>query len=304
MDSFSASSFTISQEEFFWFHKIDRDLYRILVNHLFREPDECMQILGVWLWLERVGFRNMVKKILSLPNTLINDVADETLLCLSCINSGLITPSSSDGNEIPLLQNLMSKEIPFQFFYENRVKALQGVAKAVQDVCVRAFTDIAQQALIRNSTERMVEPQQKVVTSQSLERESLWFGSIGPSNVRLGSVIQNNEVEAYDRTLFVTFSKGYRMEEWEVREFFTMTYGDCIESLHMQEIMQPNEQPLFARIVFHKTCNVDMILKGATKIKFTINGKHVWARKFMSKRTTSTGNLSSSLPNLPSSSGI
>ncbi|KAJ1382205.1 hypothetical protein SESBI_44454 [Sesbania bispinosa] len=283
MDSFSASSFTISQEEFFLFHKIDRDLYRILVIHLFREPDECMQILGVWLWLERVGFRNMVKTILSLPNTLINDVADETLLCLSFINSGLITPSSSDGNEIPLLQNLMSKEISFQFFYENRVKALQGVAKAVQDVCFRAFTDITQQAMIRNSTERMVEPQQKLVTSQSLERESLWFGSIGPSNVMLGSVIQNNEVAADDRTLFVTFSKGYRMEEWEVREFFTMTHGDCIESLHMQETMQPNEQPLFARIVFHKTCNTDMILKGATKIKFTINGKHVWARKFVVK---------------------
>ncbi|KAJ1387729.1 hypothetical protein SESBI_39716 [Sesbania bispinosa] len=277
MDSFSASSFSISQEEFFLFHKIDRDLYRILVIHLFREPDECMQILGVWLWLERVGFRNMVKKILSLPNTLINDVADETLLCLSCINNGLITPSSSDGNEIPLLQNLMSKEISFQFFYENRVKALQGVAKAVQDVCVRAFTDITQQAMIRSSTERVVETQKKVMTSLSSESESLWFGSFGPCNMRLGSVVQNNEEPADDRTLFVTFSNGYRVEEWEVREFFTMTYGDCIESLHMQEKVQPNEQPLFARIVFHKVCNIDMILRGATKVKFTINGKHVWA---------------------------
>ncbi|KAJ1381378.1 hypothetical protein SESBI_45198 [Sesbania bispinosa] len=215
----------------------------------------------------------MVKKILSLPYTLINDVADETLLCLSCINSGIKTPSSSDGNEIPLLQNLMSKEISFQFFYENRVKALQGVAKAVQDVCVRAFTDITQQAMIRNSTERVVETQQK-----------------------------NNEELADDRTLFVTFSNGYRVEEWEVREFFTMTYGDCIESLHMQEIVQPNEQPLFVHIVFHMVCNIDMILRGATKVKFTINGKHVWARKFVSKRTTSTWSLLSSPPNLLSSS--
>ncbi|KAJ1381379.1 hypothetical protein SESBI_45199 [Sesbania bispinosa] len=244
----------------------------------------------------------MVKKILSLPYTLINDVADETLLCLSCINSGLKTPSSSDGNEIPLLQNLMSKEISFQFFYENRVKALQGVAKAVQDVCVRAFTDITQQAMIRNSTERVVETQQKVMTSLSSESESLWFGSFGPSNMRLGSVVQNNEELADDRTLFVTFSNGYRVEEWEVREFFTMTYGDCIESLHMQEIVQPNEQPLFAHIVFHMVCNIDMILRGATKVKFTINGKHVWARKFVSKRTTSTGSLLSSPPNFPSSS--
>ncbi|KAJ1381376.1 hypothetical protein SESBI_45196 [Sesbania bispinosa] len=97
----------------------------------------------------------------------------------------------------------MSKEISFQFFYENRVKALQGVAKAVQDVCVRAFTDITQQAMIRNSTKRVVETQQKVMTSLSSESESLWFGSFGPSNMRLRSVVRNNEELADDRTLFV-----------------------------------------------------------------------------------------------------
>ncbi|KAJ1380681.1 hypothetical protein SESBI_45822 [Sesbania bispinosa] len=304
MGSASASSFTITQEEFFLFHKIDRDLYRILVIHLFREPSECMQIFGMWLWLERIGFRNMVKKILSLPNLLINEVVDETLLCLSCMNSGIITPSSSDVNDIPLLQILMNKENSFQFFYENCVQALQGVAKVVQEVCVRAFSDITQQAMIRNAVEKMAKTQQKVVISQSSEDQSFWFGSIGPSNVRLGSVVQNNEEPADDRTLFVTFSKGNRVEEWEVREFFTMTYGDCVESLHMQEIVQPNEQPLFARIDFHKVYNIDMILKGGNKVKFTINGKHVWARKFVPKRTTTTKSFMSSLPNLPSTSGI
>ncbi|KAJ1380678.1 hypothetical protein SESBI_45819 [Sesbania bispinosa] len=243
MGSIFVSSFTVTQEEFFLFHKIERDLYRILVIHLFREPAECMQIFGMWLWLERIGFRNMVKKILSLPNLLINEVADEMLLCLSCMNSGIITPST-DGNDIPLLQSLMNKENSFQFFYENRVPTLQGVAKV------------------------------------------------------------NNEEPADDRTLFVTFSKGYHVEEWEVREFFTMTYGDCVESLQMQEIVQPNEQPLFARIVFHRVCNIDMILRGATKVKFTINGKHVWARKFVPKRTTTTKSFLPSLPNLPSASGI
>ncbi|KAJ1380680.1 hypothetical protein SESBI_45821 [Sesbania bispinosa] len=304
MGSLSASSFTVTQEEFFLFHKIDRDLYRILVNNLFREPTECNEIFGMWLWLKRIGFRNMVKKISSLPNLLINEVADETLLCLSCMNGGIITPSSSDVTDIPLLQSLMNKENSFQFFYENRVPALQGVARVVQEVCVRAFHDITQQAMIRNAVERMAETQQKVVTSQSSEDQSLCFGSIGPSNVRLGSEVQNNEEPIDDRTLCVTFSKGYRVEEWEVREFFTLTYGDCVESLHMQEIVQPNEQPLFARIVFNKVCNIDMILRGTTKVKFTINGKHVWARKFVPKRTTTTKSSMSSLPNLPSASRI
>ncbi|ESW26574.1 hypothetical protein PHAVU_003G130800 [Phaseolus vulgaris] len=283
-----SSSFFVTQEEFNLFHRIDRQLYKILVMILFREPGECMQVHALWLWLERVGFRNVVKRVLALPNILINEVADETVLCLNCINNSSFTapPSSFENSEIPLLQSLVDKEISLQFLYENRISALQGVAKVMQDVCVRAFTDIMQQAIIRNSNDRVVEAQ-KVVMKPSSEKENqnqnqnqnqnpLWFGSIGPSNSRV-------EVPADDRTLFVTFSKGYRVEEWEVREFFTIAYGDCIEALYMQEV-QSNEQALFARIVFRIASTIDMILRGAIKAKFTINGKHVWARKFVPKR--------------------
>ncbi|KAJ1427908.1 hypothetical protein SESBI_09295 [Sesbania bispinosa] len=286
--------FIVPHEDFILFHKIDRDLYRILVIHLLREPTECIQILGTWLWLERMGFRNMVKKILSLPNLLINEVADETLLCLSCVNNGLIIPSSSNGNETPLLQSLVDNEISLQFFHENRVQALQGVAKAVENVCDRAFTDITQQAImIRNSieTRRMTEAQIVPVT-QSSENPNAWFGSIN-----VGLELQNNQVPADDRTLFVTFSRGYHVEEWEVRQFFTMAYGDCIEALHMQEV-QPTEQSLYARVVFHKIGTIDLVLGGAYRVKFTISGKHMWARKFMPKRKI-TRDFLPSLPNLP-----
>ncbi|WVZ12925.1 hypothetical protein V8G54_017455 [Vigna mungo] len=246
---------------------------------LFREPGECMQVHALWLWLERVGFRNVVKRILALPNILINEVADETVVCLNCINNSsfIAPPSSFENSEIPLLQSLVDKEISLQFLYENRVSALQGVAKEMQDVCVRAFTDIMQQAIIRNSNDRVV------------NQNPLWFGSIGPSNSRV-------EVPADDRTLFVTFSKGYRVEEWEVKEFFTIAYGDCIEALYMQEV-QSNEQALFARIVFRIASTIDMILRGAIKAKFTINGKHVWARKFVPKRIVARSMLTTTLGN-------
>ncbi|XP_027368743.1 uncharacterized protein LOC113874729 [Abrus precatorius] len=299
----SVPSLSVSQEEFHQFHRIDRELYKILVINLYREPAESMQVLATWLWLERVGFRNVVKRVLSLPNILINEVADETVLCLNCINNTVkILPSSSEGSDIPLLQSLVDKEISLQFLFDNRVKVLQGVAKVVQEVCVKAFTDIMQQAMVRNTNERMMETQKGVTPSPE---NHFWFGSIGPSNLRLGKVgsevmVQNNEVPADDRTLFVTFSKGYRVQEWEVREFFTMAYGDCIEALYMQEV-QPNEQPLFARIVFHKISIIDMILRGANKAKFTINGKHVWARKFVPKRTATRSELST-LTNMPGES--
>ncbi|KAI5415282.1 uncharacterized protein LOC127135140 [Lathyrus oleraceus] len=294
----------VSQEDFLLFHKMDRELYTILVTNLSRDPAESMHLLAMWLWLERVGFHNVVKKIMTLPVILINEVADESIICFSCFNTNannnayLIalasssSSSSGESNDIPLLQSLLQEEISLKFFYEFRLEATRAIERTRQEVCSRALTDIMQQAMMRNSAERMVE-------------NSVWFGSIGPANLQFGPVgiasamaqvqqptnsavvVGGGEgggiVPADARTLFVTFSKGYRVEEWEVREFFTMAYGDCVEALFMQET-PPNEQALFARIVFRKANTIDMILRGATKAKFSINGKHVWARKFVPKR--------------------
>lgn len=302
------SSFFVTQGEFNLFHRTDRDLYKILVINLCREPVESMQVHAMWLWLEKVGFRNVVKSVLSLPNILINEVADETIICLNYINNNnLMIPSSSyENSEIPLLQSLVDKEISLRFMYENRVMALQGVAKALQDVCVRAFSDIMHQAISRNSNERMMEAQvqaQKVVTPSSENHGHFWFGSIGPGNLMVDNNVLNNHemVAADERTLFVTFSKGYPVEECEVREFFMMAYGDCIEALYMQEV-QPSEQALFARIVFRKVSTIDMILRGANKVKFAINGKHVWARKFVPKRAATRTLLPTTLPIFPGES--
>ncbi|CAA2973250.1 Hypothetical predicted protein [Olea europaea subsp. europaea] len=75
-----------------------------------------------------------------------------------------------------------------------------------------------------------------------------------------------NEVPREDRTVFATFSGGYPVAEMEVRHFFTTVYGNCIESFRMQE----------------------EILDGTEKAKFTINGKHVWMRKFVPRNEGSS----------------
>ncbi|KAL2458883.1 uncharacterized protein Fot_55446 [Forsythia ovata] len=95
-----------------------------------------------------------------------------------------------------------------------------------------------------------------------------------------------NEVPPEDRTMFVTFSRGYPVAEREVRHFFSTNFGDCIESFHMQEV-RPHEQPLYARVVFLKPSFIPEILDGTEKAKFTINGKHVWMRKFVPRNDES-----------------
>lgn len=65
-------------------------------------------------------------------------------------------------------------------------------------------------------------------------------------------------------------------------------YGDFIESIFMQPV-DPENQPLFARIVARSPSMVSVVVdRDGTdgKSKYYINGKHVWARKYV-KRTSS-----------------
>lgn len=311
MDSLSTSVF-VSQEEFMGFHAIDRELYAALVISLLRDPAEAMQIMALWLWLESKGFHSMVKKMLSLPHFLINELADEAVVCLSFITAPETPPSHETNGEIPLIQSLMEKEISFQYFRDNRLPAGQEIAKIMKEVCVRALSDIMQQA---NQVQDLVMPYAAATTfhhspglglnlgpgPRPVQIQQPWIGASTSTNAGNSSNSKpDNGVHPDDRTMFVTFSKGYPVFEWEVREFFTMTYGNCIESLHMQDV-QPNEQSLFARIVFHTASTIDRILNGVTKAKFTINGKHVWMRKFVPKRSKSMALQAQQLPNLPDS---
>jgi hypothetical protein len=233
-----------------------------------------MRVLALWLWLERAGFRNFIQQITSLPFVLINEVADETVKCLNCINNNIMPSSVGNEGNIPIMQSLVEREISLRYFFENRNVVREGVAKVFRDVCMRAVIDLMQEAMVVRINNAMIGRNVNMAP-----QNQFLSGSIGSA----GPVRQINNVPADDRTLFLTFSKGYRVEEWELRDFFTMTYGDCIEALYMQEV-QPNEQPLFARIVFHHFPVIGMILGEETKVNFKINGKHVRARKFVALR--------------------
>ncbi|KAK9081785.1 hypothetical protein Syun_031231 [Stephania yunnanensis] len=48
-----------------------------------------------------------------------------------------------------------------------------------------------------------------------------------------------------ERTMFMTFSRGYPVTKAEVRDYFIKTYGDCIDSFHMEEV-ESTQQALYA----------------------------------------------------------
>ncbi|KAM3324435.1 hypothetical protein P3S67_005587 [Capsicum chacoense] len=272
---------TITLEEFRSFHEIDRTLYSLLVNKLQRDPTESMQTLALWIWLEQTGSNNVIVKILSLPNNLINELANEAATCLKCIegNRFLLLANTS---EIPLTQKLIAKEFSLLFFNENRDIATSEIRNIITDVCLKALSDIMEKTLNRRCSEQTLMKSEMSMVSYLCE--SSLIGRF--SQLELGGDMSRRRMMGHDdprvdRTMFVTFSKGYPIAEWEIREFITTNFGECIECIRMQKVKKPHEQALYALIVFVTPGIVEYILNDEDKAKFTINRKHMWMRKFV-----------------------
>ncbi|KAL2559041.1 uncharacterized protein Fot_03780 [Forsythia ovata] len=89
------------------YHSIDRALYAILVNELWRDPVESLHIIALCLWLEQVGFGKVTRKILACPPLFINQTAEEATLCLKCIKDSLFICSTeaTDTKNLAILVN-------------------------------------------------------------------------------------------------------------------------------------------------------------------------------------------------------
>ncbi|KAK6144870.1 hypothetical protein DH2020_021690 [Rehmannia glutinosa] len=374
----------VSDEAFNLFHSIDRELYTRLIGNLRRDPAESIQVMAFWMWLEKESKdMNFIKRMLTLPLGLLNEVADETVTCLRCVESDSFLFGDGNGNEITLLPELLrgGRIISLRLFHENRIAVLRSVFKIINTVCTRAFSDILQRVWRVNGAaaaaaaaesgggngggkkkkmggvpvqfvgpvthqvgeaERRIEgggggvappppgtailyhhPHLNVAPFLPLPHAAAAGGLIrmagppspGPTIItlllrwrrmlsgspftwwrrgifrrtilaqrqmlsnELGEMLSRNlninsreeinnrdieeeEVPADDRTIFLTFSKGYPITEDEVREFFTrMRFGDLIEELIMQEVGD-DEQVLYARMVARSTAVIDGIVGG------------------------------------------
>ncbi|XP_058208143.1 uncharacterized protein LOC131321152 [Rhododendron vialii] len=402
----------ITTEEFNTFHAIDRALYTLLIFALGRDPAESMRVMGLLLWLERNGpdFR-LVKRMLSMKTSLVNSVADESVVCLNCVETDGWFRFDPHGNDLPLLRSLLRRDLSLRFFHENRVSVLCGVTKIVSEVCARAFEDITTRILghrnpifvgsssscgvpplvvaggggaggdlsvpyypgiavasnmdsggltgnvaqtvpfmatttphhgvsreenigvvnyqmvprgggggggeggvlavqgydhsnynnnNNNNNDNDVNDQQRRFLNEEMGE---LFGSLSLQGEGTGGGEERQLVPPDDRTIFLTFSKGYPISVNEVRDFFTRKYGEIFEAIHMQEV-GAEEQMLYARLVARSASSVGVVLGGQRKARFSINGKHVWARKYIKKHPkspliTTTATTSSTATNSP-----
>lgn len=228
----------------------------------------------------------MIRRMLSLPLALLNELADETVTCLKCVeNDNYLFVNGND--QINLLLEILSTRVSLRFFHEHRITVVNGVSKIIATVCLRAFNDILRRVLLEkaagyevgessmaaewrnNPLIRMYHPHDLNVppfyppppappppppprtghhtptvvdaygipvhmlagggfpggNDSELQRQML-SDELGDHLLSRNLLLEiNGEFEGKilpdDRTIFLTFSKGYPITEAEVREFFT-----------------------------------------------------------------------------------
>ncbi|TKY53530.1 hypothetical protein E2542_SST25064 [Spatholobus suberectus] len=139
---------TITKEEYFSFHNIDRQLFTRLVVGLGRDTSQSTHVMAFIMWLDKqCKDTKMLTKILQWPDTMLDSLADEAILILNCLQSSQFPYDDAVNNKgLPLIKSILQNNaISLKYLYDKRVIVISAVTKFLNNVCLRAFTDIVQQ---------------------------------------------------------------------------------------------------------------------------------------------------------------
>ncbi|XP_023632654.1 uncharacterized protein LOC17900545 isoform X2 [Capsella rubella] len=266
---FSFSSGEISREEFNSFHKIDRNLFKRFVFQLSRDVDQSFLAMGFLMLLEQCGYApKLIASLLTIPDNLLNALANEVSVCITLLYnqefaSTVMAATDGDLTIIPLLYRITDMKLTLSLINQSGETFRDSLAKNWNGVCTRALEDICENARICNKDKHRLSVLQQENPNRFIAQQGTFSF---PSPVRAAGERRMTEEERAaaaavdDRTVFLTFSKGYPISE-------------------------------------------DEMVTGKFKNKYTINGKHVWARKYIRKNSSSPS-ASSPSASLPSAFNV
>jgi len=138
---------TVTKEQFNLFYNVDRQLFTRLVVGLGREAFQSINVMAFLMWIERKSKGDhLVANILPhWSDIMLNKLADEVVIILNFIETSHYPNVDVRESNLPLIQHILRRNVTLQFFHEKRLEVINGITKFINDVCVRAFTDIIEQ---------------------------------------------------------------------------------------------------------------------------------------------------------------
>ncbi|CAH8328001.1 unnamed protein product [Eruca vesicaria subsp. sativa] len=284
----SPPTISITREQFIVFHKCDRDLFTRLVMVLRRDINQSYQVMSFLLHLEKIAVvKNLIANLASAPDVYVNMVADQVVTCMICLSyqdfPAFVTylRINNLSPAIPHITGLTGGYLTLIVIHNHRGNIMFEMKQHLTRVCIPAFEDIWMYHM-------EFEERRKAIAKMNQRRTSRVFHK-GESST--SQFLSGEQVHAHDRTIFLTFSRGYPVSKEEVHAYFTRTFGEIIVAIHMGGA-GANEQTLYATMELNSPAMIPQILiAGLDRTKFIINGKHVWARRFIPSHKPSSNNL-------------
>ncbi|CAN1746499.1 hypothetical protein LINPERHAP1_LOCUS2814 [Linum perenne] len=289
----------ITQEQLHAFHSIDREVFSRMVINLMRDPAESLLIIAAWLWLEEMGYPNIILLMTSLSDTVVDVLSKEMAMALASMHSSVADISLlPNGGLMSATSAVMSQTFSANVFHNHRFTAIAGIKNFLTTICARIFGDILQpicqvSATDETGTGQLVIPGfphplfgDVTITPPSQQGQNGIddFVIVGG----LWGWEPTNNTTDDDKTLFLTFPRGLPVTKDELVELFTQMYGEgsVVRVMMHGNSVYRNQQPLFARVLMKSVTLVDEVLGGNKIAEFHTNGKRFWAQKYERREQT------------------
>ncbi|CAA3012803.1 Hypothetical predicted protein [Olea europaea subsp. europaea] len=82
------------------------------------------------------------------------------------------------------------------------------------------------------------------------------------------------------RTLFMTFSHGFPLAWFEIRDYFTGIYGNCVQYVYIHSSRE------FGKVVFTTPHMPDAIMQELEVVSFAIRNRPVWLKRYRPRGST------------------
>ncbi|KAI3910146.1 hypothetical protein MKW98_014531 [Papaver atlanticum] len=296
----------MTMQELKSFHRIDRDIYRYLAITLGKDPLVSVAVIALWMFLEELG------------DIITNSAYDEAIWAVHYIITSIPPPPfhRTAVTDMPTTLSLIrdygsAMYVSIKSLFEHGEGGYASLKRIIGDACYRMFADIFREAMVKNGfgddlndlvndcanetneDTGIPEVQPDVsapITSLKVEvgsssgtAEGENISEIGNTSSLLSTMEKQETVQVipeWERTLFVTFSRGFPISEDQIREFFKIVWkASACKKLVLPPTPQLR-QSMYAMILFHATETIDKILAGEEKVRFLVNGRDIQARRF------------------------
>ncbi|RVW81351.1 hypothetical protein CK203_038070 [Vitis vinifera] len=293
-------------------HHLERIVFRRILD-MGTDVQLSKRIVSFWLWLEAEGYEDIVKRLCCHDDELLAHACAEAKVALASLNSDSL--QSGSLGVIPITARLSGCRSSLFNISKNKDSVSKDISGLCNGVCSVIFKDILEEKGLKADNNNTCDESHDIKTTGQVVRK--WFRPMGQGMNQQGGAAGlpglspingtlltrarsklnpfakewnpwQERAPEEDRSLFITFSNGYPLSNFQLWQFFTTMYGDCVEKVDVNWAETRRGPPLFGRVVFTKSSVPALIVNNKEHAKFLVHGRPLWCKKYQPKKEVST----------------